>query len=486
VNLPSKNKQLTAPQTLSALICNQDDLTKAMKGSGDLTELFFPMPYGQKSGIIIPLLCEASMHCSENNITSENLQEALLTTLCYNSVRLDHPFSIIIKADDLETVQNFLTVCQQIAPTDSFIEVPQLSYEQLYRNPDKFKGKVIGCLDPKGFKKALPDIQNLILHGHTSRQEINKSKLGNGFAKHSIEYPVAIIGVETSDQKNDLDHPSILKITLSSNENPENINVSGYNNFQKNHLEHSLKIQNIKKTFERLSPCKVHVPFVDQISSHIIDQNVEKISMKFKTIQNIQSLVSITNNPPPVTAREVCVGYLNLSPAELHETSVLKPDITSTKADYYETVELLKKIILVCNDYYPQSQLHIFETVKDINLGKLKRSIIDFNDNNQVLLTLYKGVDYWAKLEDIYKRINTKSKKHLTVPAIDKELNKLSKLGIISKKKFPKTTDYGYFINVMSIGKHITFLAPSKIVDPVFNSKQVKVVNPLTGKIATI
>ena len=54
------------------------------------------------------------------------------------------------------------------------------------------------------------------------------------------------------------------------------------------------------------------------------------------------------------------------------------------------------------------------------------------------------------------------------------------------QKKQVKASEYGYYINTMSIGKHITFQKPSEINDPKFHMSPVKVVNPLTGKIETI
>ena len=121
-----------------------------------------------------------------------------------------------------------------------------------------------------------------------------------------------------------------------------------------------------------------------------------------------------------------------------------------------------------------------------INLGKLKASLVDQSDKIQVLATLYKGSTYWAKPVEIFEKANAKRGKLISMQIIDRELNKLKRLGIISEKKFPTTSDFGYFINDISIGKHITFQKPSMIKDPKFNLAPVKVVNPLTGKIETI
>ena len=99
---------------------------------------------------------------------------------------------------------------------------------------------------------------------------------------------------------------------------------------------------------------------------------------------------------------------------------------------------------------------------------------------------MHNGNVYWAELGDIFRRVNSNGGKTIPIPVIDKELNKLHKLGIIAKRKFPQKSDYGYYINDISIGKRITFQKASEIDDPKFNMTPVKVKNPLTGRIQTI
>ena len=141
---------------------------------------------------------------------------------------------------------------------------------------------------------------------------------------------------------------------------------------------------------------------------------------------------------------------------------------------------LLKDTIPLKNEHYTPNQITVFEAVKRINVGKLSGSTIDKGNEIQVLMTLHKSSNYWAKIGDIFGRVN-EGKKRLSIPKIEKELNKLAKLEIITKKKLQQTSDYGYYINYTSIGKNITFLDPSEINDPIFNMKPVQVVNPLTG-----
>ncbi|MCP4721847.1 MAG: hypothetical protein GY860_20495, partial [Desulfobacteraceae bacterium] len=159
---------------------------------------------------------------------------------------------IILQSDDPQAVHHLLDICKQIAPKGSYIEVQDLSWEQLYENQDKFRGKVIICTIPKGCKKAMPDIQNLILHGRSARQVPYKSKMGKGFNKHRIKYPIGFIGVETTDESNALNHPGILKIPLSSDEDPGSYAVIGYDNFEQQPEENLRETHRVKTVFERL------------------------------------------------------------------------------------------------------------------------------------------------------------------------------------------------------------------------------------------
>ena len=148
--------------------------------------------------------------------------------------------------------------------------------------------------------------------------------------------------------------------------------------------------------------------------------------------------------------------------------------------------QLLKGVIPIRDEHYTRIQINIFEAVKMINLGKLDGSFADQSDKIQVLATLYKGSTYWAKPVEIFEKANTKGGKLISMQAIDRELNKLHRLGIIAKRKFPKTSDFGYYINDTSIGKHITFQKSSEINDSKFHMEPVKVVNQLSGKIQII
>jgi hypothetical protein len=268
MDLPNNKKPTAATQNVPAIIGLKGSLTQQINTSGDLdlTRIFFRQPYDPNNGIVQPLLHEAAKHLLKNNISQGNLPAALIIFLALNSARLGYPLPIILQSNDPQAVRHLLSICKQIVPKESFIEVQDLSWIQLYENPDKFRGKVIICTIPKGCKKAMPDIQNLTLHGRSARQVPYKSTISKGFNRHHIKYSVGFIGVETTDEKNALNHPAILKIPLSVNEDTGNYAAIGYDTFELHNEEDFREIHRIKTIFRRLKPCKVQVPFKKQMS----------------------------------------------------------------------------------------------------------------------------------------------------------------------------------------------------------------------------
>ena len=104
--------------------------------------------------------------------------------------------------------------------------------------------------------------------------------------------------MEIGDEKFEMNDPSILRITLSTNENHRALTILGYRNSQSNDESRSWNKSWIKRLFERLSYKVVDIPYGSQISLHFIKQQVENVILKCKPVQSLLSLLSITNNPP--------------------------------------------------------------------------------------------------------------------------------------------------------------------------------------------
>lgn len=483
MELNNSYKLLSATQYVPARSLIEGDLKKYMTNP---FEEFFPMPYDLKDGTVTPLLYYVADYCLKNNVISENIPAALIVILTLNSVRLGYPIAIILQADDPMIAEDLLTVCKEITPKRQFIEFHKLSSKELFQNQGDFKNKTIICLSPRGCKDATRDIQNLISTGSSCRQVLSKSNFGDEFKEVRIQGPNAFIGVENGDEKFDMNDPSILRITLSSNEGDKGAAILGYRNFQSDYGNRYPGKLWITRLLERLSHSAVDIPYGGQISSNFMDQKVQPILPKYKPIHNLISLLSITNNPPPFT-KEEALGYIfNQNLDEIFPVVPSRPAITATKVEHFLMTLLLKDIIPLKNEYYTPVQITIFDAVNRINMGKLSGSIIDKRNDIQVLMTLHKSNNYWAKIGDIFERVNSNGAKVIPFQVIENELNKLAKLSIITKKRILQTSDFGYYINNTSIGKHITFLNASLINDPKFNMAPVQVVNPLTEKLETI
>jgi hypothetical protein len=480
MNLENNPNKISTTQSVPSKSHTEGDL--ASYAAPQLEE-YFPRPYDQKDGVIRPLLCDVVDYFLKNNVASENILTACITFLTMNSVSWGYPMAIILKADNRMVVEHLLTVCQEITHEELLIEFQELTSEQLFVNKDDFKNKTIICWNPKNYKNVIKDIQNLISIGYSWVQKVCNSKFGGGFNKFFIKGPNAFIGVEIGDEKFDMNDPSILRLALSTNESQRALTTPGYGKFQSNEKSRDFEKSRIKRLFERLSYKVVDIPYGNHVSSHFMKQQVEDVVLKCIPVQNLLSLLSITNNPPPITEEEGR-GYIYGQSPKIFIPMTSGQAITATKVEYYLMKLLYEDIIPLKNEYYFPVQIIVFEAVKRINMGKLSGSTIDKKNEIHVLMTLHKSSNYWAKIGDIFGRVG--ERKRISIPDIEKELNKLWKLKIITQKKIPQTSDYGYYINYTSIGKHISFLGPSEINDPIFNMIPVQVVNPFTGKIETI
>jgi len=450
------------------------------------TETVFPMPYYHEDGVVRPLLGEATNYFLANNVNSENIVAALIICLSLNSASLGHPVSIILTADNQLIADRVLAVCKEITPEGRFVEFNGITPQELFRSQNEIKNKAIICWNPRECKKAITHIQQLISIGYSSRRELFKSSCGEKYQNIRLEGPVAFIGVEVGDEKFDMSDPSILRIALSSNESDTNQCSPELKYSQSHHRNCDYEKSRLTRSFARLSPRSVSIPYAEVILNDLIDQRVQQLQWTFKLIQRQISLISITNNPPAFTKDEAVRYCCGQNPNQIFPLVTSGPAIAATRVEYFLMAQFLKDKIPLKDEHYSPVQVAIFEAVRKINLGKLTRSIIDQGDKVQVLKTLYRSNNYWAKIEDIFGMVNSKDKKLISIQFIEKELIKLAKLGIISKGKVLQSSDYGYFINDINIGKHVTFMNPSKISDPIFNMAQIQVVNPINGVVAII
>jgi len=454
----------------------------------DLTRYFFDDPYGHDDGVIRSLLCDVSDFLQKNGVSPENLQAAVLTFMALNSVRLGFPIPIILRTNELTKARHLLSVCKQIAPRESFREVQELKYEQLYNDKKYFNSKVIVCQETSGLKKAMPDLLMLLTQGYATRQENYKSKLGAGIKEHTIQYPLGFIGIEPIDSKSFFDNPSIIKISMDNAAcfNAQMLPIVFHDRFQKQHSEARIEIRRIAKIFERLKYQEVDKQCINRVFSHIIKQKPSSPREKINVIRNLLSLITIMNHPRKVTPTEIVSSYLDVNLESINGKSKTLQTITATKAEYFITKTLLNDVITVKNESLTVDEIKIFEAVKKINFGKLQTALIDQDNISKKLWLLINNSTYWAKKEEIFKQLNNNSIDILSLLVIEKGLYSLNKMEFIAAKRIEKSRNYGYYIIVPEANGSIKLPHPSQISDPVFKSQSIKVMNPLTGEIVTI
>jgi hypothetical protein len=82
--------------------------------------------------------------------------------------------------------------------------------------------------------------------------------------------------------------------------------------------------------------------------------------------------------------------------------------------------------------------------------------------------------------------INSSGREVISLTTINSELVELCKMGVVGREKPPKQRYYGYFVMTLDVERQISLPGASEIVDPVYQGKEVTVVNPITGQIEKI
>ena len=146
-----------------------------------LAERIFTHPTEWSDNVFRSPFVFAAEYLPANGVSKANIRAGLLSVLAMNSVRLGNPISIVLRAEETAVASHLLTICEQIAPKDSFDEVRDLKAEQLYADPKLFRAKTLICDDITSIKKALPDLINLVTQGRADSSGESKSKFGNAY-----------------------------------------------------------------------------------------------------------------------------------------------------------------------------------------------------------------------------------------------------------------------------------------------------------------
>jgi hypothetical protein len=104
----------------------------------------------------------------------------------------------------------------------------------------------------------------------------------------------------------------------------------------------------------------------------------------------------------------------------------------------------------------------LFETVKSINFTKMN---FGFTSNQilKKLLALSHSDNFWAKIGDIYVRINNGRDMIISESKIEKELRTLISTGVIERKRIKENDSYGYYVTTDYIDKGIILPPTQKL-----------------------
>jgi hypothetical protein len=481
--------------TASKTPIDVDDSPKPMvvTGGHEAINQFFEWPIVRSDGAYQPLQYKTVGHLLSSGIDPGNIQAASLIHTIMLSAQWGYPISAMIVSDEPRLAVHFLDQCLKLAPKDATIEFRGLRPDHLYINGGKLlNGKCIISTESAGFSKVSTDLELIMTRGHAVRQELEKGKYGVGLSEYRSNMLVSVIGVDGGSPEKGICHPSVLKIAISPKRaataqvDPKMIETYG--------LSQS-PLFKIRKSFQRLKPRPVVIPFEEQLAKAITDSGCDDVQEKMGILKNMISVCAIINQPPPVQMAELGALIYGTDEQEVgrwlidagiektSEPSVDAP-IVATKIDYYLARILLDGFLMTGQTYITDRQKKVFETVKAINLGKISTSMLGKADSVEILASITKNSGYWADREKIYQLINKDG--NYPFSTVSKDLVDLLGKGLLERAKPPKSRHFGYHIVTMALNGAIQLPTPVTIQDPVYEGKSVSVVNPLTGQVEKI
>jgi hypothetical protein len=464
----------------------------------DLSGLFFNVPTGRPDGVFEPLVCGVAEQLVAAGLPRDAQKEALLIYMAMNSAKLGYPLSLLLMPDDPLTAVSLINRVKNLAPANSFIEFQKMKPEQLFINGGApFRNKCIVSSDPAGFSKVMSDFEMMLTRGHTVRQEIRNRKYDVSIEEFQAKWPISFIGLAPPVKREHEWHPSIIQMPIKSS---DVIPVMSGNGLP-SHPGYSLSVQKVKKTFERLKPRPVVIPFIDQVLTVLINSGTAHVDCKMDQMVKIISLCAIINNPPPVTieelgsyvydtdiqaVRQFLAGSGRISPGDIGNDS--SSEITADRKDFYLAHLLLDGVIRADNTYMTERQLRVYDAVRTYNLGRLKLTVdpVDRDNEAESLARIAKSSGCWADVNRIFELMNNGSEPILAMATIYKDLMELLKNGILGRAKPPKTNHYGYFVMRLNMDQSMVLPEPSKLKISGMDEGALDIINPLTALSETI
>ena len=454
---------------------------------------FIERPIIRSDGAYQPIQYRTAGHLLSSGIYPENLQAGSLMLTIMLSPRWGYPISAMLESDDPQGAIHLINSCLSLIPKDATIEFPELKPEHLYIDGgQRLDGKCIISLAPDGFSKVIRDLELILTRGHAVRQEVAKGRYEFDLSEHRTKMLVSVLGIDGGKPGKGLSLPSILKIPVSykrsATEGIKSDIIEQYDLIQSPSFK-------IRKSFQRLKPWPVIIPYEEQLSRAIDESGCEHAHEKMGILKNVISVCAIINRPPSVQKAELGSIMYGTDEQEVSRwliesglekaTETLREDpVVATKVDYHLARLLLDGILMTGPTRFSDRQKKVFETVKAINMGKMRDAILKKDDDVEKLATIAQHSGYWTTREKVFEIINNGSY-DFSLSSVSNDLVALLEMGVLERAKPPKSRFFGYYIMTTTLSDAIQLPASETIQDPVYEGKAVTVVNPFTGQVET-
>ncbi len=455
---------------------------------------FFEWPVIRPDGAFQPMQYKTVGHLLSSGIDPGNIQAASLVHIAMLSARLGYPIPAVLVPEDPQGAIQVLDHCLNLAPKDATIEFREVKLDHLYiKGGGLLNGKCIISTEVNGFSKVDRDLELILIRGHAVRQELIKGKYETVLSEQRSKTQLSFIGIDGGNPGKVFGHPSILKIPFSSKR--PTMAHAGSDIVEQFGLIQS-PLFKIRKSFQRLKQRPVIIPFEEQLATALVDSGCDHAPEKMGILKNVTSVCAIINQPPSVHKAEVGAILYDtderkvgrwLIDAGLQKASETIPEepIMATKVDYYMARLLLGGILMTGPTRFSDRQKKVFETVKAINMGKMRDAILKKGDDVEKLATIARSSGYWATREKVFEIINN-ARYEFSLSSVSNDLVALLEMGVLERAKPPRSRFFGYYIMTTTLSDAIHLPAPETIQDPVYQGKTVTVVNPFTGQVETI
>ena len=469
-------------QSLPAIICMADNsrdlstLPAPLKALAKVyKEVFLPGAIGP-DGFYRSPFCFMADILRRVGLQGQYLAATLISIITMVSAKLGFSGSFMM-VDTGKDAEFLVSVAEKFMPKGIIFPATDLDDKSLFMSAEELPGKVIVNDSFARLKKCLPYLEPLIETGHTAMQIPIPTFRGKKNEQVDINGQVSLITITDNPENAGLKVSAFIKMILDS----EDVTCL----IDKNALkEEGLRreLQSFVKAFARMVPCKVYIPFIKDLEEFA---KYNRISLNMLApLIFLVSVLTVINNTEQPSKEELMEFYLNPNYA------IKGKVLTASKVEYFLAYSLLGGHVSKHGENpLTEIQERIFQVIKK-ELEDLFS--ITGEDGNSIVekLSVLPDTERLPTMEKIIKGVNKGVKKDgfgiIPVSTINHHLNGLLKKGIIISKKLPGCNKNGFYITLMEAGDIVPLPNPSKIFDPVYLGRAVKIQNPLTGEIEEI